>query len=59
MLLTWLEMVKEQSVVVSSTFQLSVNAAWAKLNKYYNLTKQSPIYVVTTIFHPCMKMKYF
>ena len=59
MLLTRLETIKEQSVAVSSTFQLSVDAAWAKLNKYYSLTERSPIYVVATILHPCMKMKYF
>jgi hypothetical protein len=59
MLLSRLESMKEESVRISSAFQLSIDAAWAKLDKYYGLTERSPIYVVSIILHPCMKMKYF
>jgi len=59
MLLTRLKMVKEQIVAVSSIFQLSVDAAWTKLNKYYSLIEWLPIYVVATILHSYIKMKYF
>jgi hypothetical protein len=59
MLLSRLEEIKENSTTTSSAFRLTVDAAWRKLNKYYSLTDRSPVYVITTILHPCMKMKYF
>jgi hypothetical protein len=57
-LLTRLEEMKESSDITKA-FSLAVDEAWGKLNKYYALTERSPIYVVSIILHPCLKMKYF
>jgi hAT family C-terminal dimerisation region len=59
MLLNRLEKLKEESMGISTAFQLLIDSAWGKLDKYYSLTERSPIYVVSIILHPCLKMKYF
>jgi hypothetical protein len=59
MLLSRLEGIKSNAGTITSQFSATVDAAWAKLNKYYTLTDRSPIYVVSIILHPCMKMKYY
>ena len=35
-----------------------VRNAWAKLDEYYNLTNDSPVYVATLVLHPDHKWKY-
>ena len=47
MLLSHLESMKEQSGRISTAFQLSIDAAWIKLDKYYGLTKRAPVYSCT------------
>ena len=59
MLLSRLEKIKSNATSISSVFYSTVDAAWSKLNKYYSLTDRSPIYVVSIILHPCIKMRYF
>jgi hypothetical protein len=36
----------------------AVNNAWAKLDEYYNLTNDSPVYVAALVLHPGHKWKY-
>lgn len=36
-------------------FRHNVNLAWMKLDKYYALTDNSPVYVAGVVFHPRMK----
>jgi hypothetical protein len=59
MLLSRLEKIKSNGTAITSAFYSTVDAAWSKLNKYYSLTDRSPIYVVSIILHPCIKMRYF
>jgi hypothetical protein len=36
-----------------------IDMGWAKLNKYYTRTEQSPIYVASIVLHPGWKWSYF
>jgi hypothetical protein len=40
-------------------FRQSINQAWTKLDKYYQLTEKSPIYVAAVILNPKWKWVYF
>lgn len=33
-------------------FKANINLAWAKINRYYELTDQSPVYVAAVVLHP-------
>ena len=33
----------------------SINASWAKINKYYNLTEETPIYTMAVVLNPLFK----
>ncbi|KAL9564063.1 hypothetical protein ACKAV7_011837 [Fusarium commune] len=39
-------------------FRYNINQAWMKLNKYYGLTDDSPIYVAAVVLHPRMKWSF-
>jgi hypothetical protein len=34
------------------------NSRWAKMDKYYNLTNESPVYIAAIILNPNFKWKY-
>ena len=38
---------------------MSVNNAWKMLDKYYNLTDISPVYVATVVLNPQLKWSFF
>lgn len=40
-------------------FRRSIDQAWAKLDKYYQLTEASPIYVAAVVLNPRWKWAYF
>jgi hypothetical protein len=40
-------------------FTHNINAAWQKLEKYYNLSNNTPIYRATVFFHPKLKWRWF
>ncbi|KJZ70326.1 hypothetical protein HIM_10294 [Hirsutella minnesotensis 3608] len=66
-LLTKLESVKEEidNVTVGSDgalpphYSRGVLAAWSKINTYYELTDQSPIYRMAIALHPAYQFEYF
>ena len=35
-----------------------INSAWAKLDKYYNLTSDTPAYAAAVVLHPAFKWEY-
>jgi hypothetical protein len=35
-----------------------VNSGWAKMEKYYNLTDESPAYIIALVMNPSMKWAY-
>ena len=37
----------------------SINASWAKIDKYYNLTEETPVYTVAVVLNPLFKWEYF
>ncbi|KAM6505364.1 hypothetical protein FSOLCH5_15493 [Fusarium solani] len=39
-------------------FRYNINQAWMKLDKYYGLTDDSPIYVAAVVLHPRMKWSF-
>lgn len=39
-------------------FRSNVNLAWLKLDRYYALTDNSPVYVAGVVFHPRMKWSF-
>lgn len=41
-----------------TTFCTNINNAWLKLKKYYNLTKETAVYITATVLHPCIKWNY-
>jgi hypothetical protein len=41
-----------------SQFSKMFNSGWAKLNKYYMLTKDTPIYVAALVLNPSHKWNY-
>ena len=59
MLLELLEKEKKKSRPSEAPFRAVLEAAWKKLDKYYNLTDKSTVYVIATMLDPCMKYKYF
>ncbi|KAM0664442.1 hypothetical protein ACQRIU_007024 [Beauveria bassiana] len=66
-LLTKLESVKEEIDIVNadsdgalpSYYSAGVLAAWSKINTYYELTDQSPIYRMAIALHPAYQFDYF
>ena len=40
------------------TMALIFNSGWAKMEKYYNMTNESPVYVAAIILNPNAKWKY-
>ncbi len=50
---------KEKSRPSEAPFRAALEAAWKKLDKYYNLTDKSTVYVIATMLDPRMKYKYF
>ena len=59
MLLELLENEKKKSRPLEPPFRVALEAAWKKLDKYYNLTDKSTVYVIATMLDPRMKYKYF
>lgn len=59
MLLEMLEKEREKSRPSDAPFQKALDASWGKLNKYYNLTDKSSVYVVALMLDPRMKYEYF
>jgi len=44
----------------SNTFLLSCyNAGWEKIDKYYALTNDTPVYITSIVLDPTMKWEYF
>ena len=39
--------------------QIRIDAAWDKLNKYYNKTDDTMAYMAATVLNPLYKWKYF
>ena len=37
----------------------SINASWAKIDKYYNLIEETPIYAAAVVLNPLFKWEYF
>jgi hypothetical protein len=35
-----------------------INSGWAKLDKYYTLTSETPAYVGALVLHPAYKWQY-
>ena len=66
-LLTKLESVKEEIDVMDADnedalppyYSAGVLAAWSKINTYYELTDQSPIYRMAIALHPAYQFEYF
>lgn len=46
-------------LLVDQFFAISINNAWVKLDKYYNLTDRSIAYVAAVVLNPAHKWKYF
>ena len=40
-------------------FKISINQAWAVLNKYYKLSDETPVYRVAVVLHPRFKIEWF
>jgi hypothetical protein len=59
MLLQQLEVAKTTYQSQKSPFATCINLAWVKLNDYYSKTDRSPIYVVSVILDPRLKLRYF
>lgn len=38
---------------------INLNAAWDKLNEYYNKLDETPVYYATVALHPSLKWNYF
>lgn len=66
-LLTKLESVKEDIDAINTDdkdaippyYRAGVLAAWSKINTYYELTDQSPIYRMAIALHPAYQFEYF
>jgi hypothetical protein len=66
-LLTKLESVKEEIDIMDANsegalppyYSAGVLAAWSKINTYYGLTDQSPIYRMAIALHPAYQFEYF
>jgi hypothetical protein len=66
-LLTKLEGVKEEIDIMDANsegalppyYSAGVLAAWSKINTYYGLTDQSPIYRMAIALHPAYQFEYF
>ncbi|EJP62011.1 transposase-like protein [Beauveria bassiana ARSEF 2860] len=66
-LLTKLESVKEEIDIMDADsegalppyYSAGVLAAWSKINAYYELTDQSPIYRMAIALHPAYQFEYF
>ena len=58
MLLNTLEDAKLAYKAQKSHFASCINLAWTKLDEYYNLSDNSPIYVVAVMLDPRLKLQY-
>ena len=36
-----------------------INSSWAKMNKYYKRTEETPVYATAVILYPSFKWQYF
>jgi len=58
-LLELLEKEKKKSRPSEVLFQVALEAAWKKLDKYYKLTNKSMVYIIAIMLDLHMKYKYF
>jgi hypothetical protein len=59
LLLKGLEDAKKKYTLTKSPFASCINLAWKKLDEYYRLSDESPIYMVAVILDPRLKLQYF
>ena len=58
-LLNLLETTRAKSRPADAPFQAALDAAWTKLDKYYQETDKCPVYIIATMLDPRMKYEYF
>jgi|SRR5271154_838420 len=58
-LLSHLEEFKLEMTASDSRFLPAVEAAWEKLNHYYNLSDDTSVYTVALVLDPRVKLSYF
>ena len=58
-LLEKLEKERKKTRPSDAPYQKALDASWAKLCKYYKLTDESEVYIVTGMLDPRMKYQYF
>lgn len=59
MLLSHLEKAKMENLLGSEPLKRAIEAAWSKLDYYYQLTDSAPVYGIAIVLDPRLKLDYF
>ena len=55
----WVEQTSTQPQLSSEHhFSTNINLGWQKLNEYYSLLENSPVYIAALVLHPAIKWRY-
>lgn len=55
---TQIDSLPSEQLVHEHHFSTNINLGWQKLNKYYSLLDESPVYVAAIVLHPAMKWQF-
>ena len=53
-----IEAIPEQQTTAKHHFSVNINLAWSKLNEYYSMLDNTPVYMAAVVLHPRFKWKW-